>query len=119
MADPTLLNGQITDAVTQANLKVLGEAPAEALGTLYQTIAQAVGLSVQNAVSSQHQMTTLGIASTAQGINLLYSMDPVAAAVSAMELAEGNALAQTLTELQAAISTGQILSKSADATPGR
>ena len=28
---PTLINSQITDAVTQTNVKVLGEAPAEAM----------------------------------------------------------------------------------------
>ena len=31
MADPTLVNGQITDAVTQANVKVLADAPAQAI----------------------------------------------------------------------------------------
>ncbi len=34
-AIPTPVNGQITDAVTQANTKVLGDAPAEAMGNVY------------------------------------------------------------------------------------
>lgn len=34
-AMPTSVNGQITDAVTQANTKVLGDAPAEAMGNLF------------------------------------------------------------------------------------
>ena len=50
------VNSQITDAVTQSNVKVLGEAPAMAMGTIYQTMAQSVGLSMQNAVSAQQQM---------------------------------------------------------------
>lgn len=89
MADPALVNGQITDAtqegasgvnsqitdaVTQANVKVLGEAPAMAMGTVYQTMAQSVGLSMQNAVSAQQQMNTIAAAATAQGVNLIYSV---------------------------------------------
>jgi hypothetical protein len=62
MADPTLVNGQITDAVTQTNVKVLGEAPAMAMATVYQTMAQAIGLSMQNAVANQQNMNTLSIA---------------------------------------------------------
>lgn len=37
MAFPS--NDQITDAVTQTNVKVLGDAPALALGSLYQSVA--------------------------------------------------------------------------------
>lgn len=70
----TTVNSQITDAVTQANVKVLGEAPAMAMGTVYQTLAQAVGLSMQNAVSAQQQMNTIAQAATTQGVNLIYSV---------------------------------------------
>jgi hypothetical protein len=38
-ADP---DSQITDSVTQSNVKVIGEAPAMAMGSLYQTIAGAM-----------------------------------------------------------------------------
>ena len=72
--DSTTVNSQITDAVTQANVKVLGEAPAMAMGTVYQTMAQAVGLSMQNAVSAQQQMNTIAQAATTQGVNLIYSV---------------------------------------------
>ena len=53
MAFPTSVNSQITDAVTQSNVKVVAEAPAMALGSLYQTIAQAAGLAAQNAAANQ------------------------------------------------------------------
>lgn len=53
MAFPTSVNSQITDAVTQANVKVLADAPAMALGSLYQTLAQASGMAVQNATANQ------------------------------------------------------------------
>jgi hypothetical protein len=36
MPDPSPVNSQITDAVTQTNVKVIGESPAEAMGDLYQ-----------------------------------------------------------------------------------
>ena len=51
MAFPTSVNSQITDAVTQANVKVLADAPAMALGSLYQSMAQASGLAAQNATT--------------------------------------------------------------------
>jgi hypothetical protein len=35
-AIPTPVNGQITDPVSQSNVKVLGEAPAVSMGNLYQ-----------------------------------------------------------------------------------
>jgi hypothetical protein len=40
----TQVNSQITDAVTQTNVKVPGETPAEAMGAAYQTMAQSTGL---------------------------------------------------------------------------
>ena len=39
MALPTPVNGMITDAITQANVKVLGDAPAMAMGAIYQSLA--------------------------------------------------------------------------------
>jgi hypothetical protein len=53
MAEPTAVNSQITDAVTQANVKVLADAPAMAMGTLYQTVSQAAGIAAQNATTNQ------------------------------------------------------------------
>jgi hypothetical protein len=59
MADNTAVNSQITDAVTQANVKVLGDAPAMAMGSLYQTIAQAAGIAATNATLAQQQTNVL------------------------------------------------------------
>ncbi len=39
MAYNTPLNAQITDAVTQSNVKVLGDGPAMAMGTVFQSLA--------------------------------------------------------------------------------
>ncbi|HSF42183.1 MAG TPA: RebB family R body protein [Thermoanaerobaculia bacterium] len=107
MADPTLVNGQITDAITQANVKILAEAPAQALGTVYQVMAQATGIGMQNAATAQQQMTTLGAAATTQGVNLLYTMDPAADAVSTQQILSGNSLAQELISLNAAVAGNQ------------
>lgn len=39
---PTMLNEAIIDAVTQTNTKVVNEAPAMAMGNLYQAVSQAL-----------------------------------------------------------------------------
>lgn len=44
MAYPTTVNDEISDAVTQANLTVLGQAPAMAMGTIYQAQANAMAI---------------------------------------------------------------------------
>jgi len=40
MAYPTAVNDQITDAVTQTNVKVTGESPAQAMADIYQNEAE-------------------------------------------------------------------------------
>lgn len=57
MADQ--VNAQVTDAVTQSNVKVVAEAPAQALGSLYQVVSQATGIAVQNSVHSQQAMNQI------------------------------------------------------------
>lgn len=71
MAFPTAVNDQITDAVTQANVKVLGDAPAVAMGALYQTIAQATGIAAQNAVAHQQNANNLASAVATRCVNAL------------------------------------------------
>ena len=71
MAFPTAVNNQITDSVTQANVKVLGDAPALAMGNLYQATAQALALAAHNAVFAQQQMNVTAQAATAAGVALI------------------------------------------------
>ncbi|WP_185216892.1 MULTISPECIES: RebB family R body protein [unclassified Chryseobacterium] len=78
----TKVNQQITDAVTQANVKVLGDAPAVAMGNLYQAMAHSIGILFQNAVSAQNQQNILAQAATTQGVMQIYSIDTVADAIS-------------------------------------
>lgn len=78
----TKVNDQITDAVTQTNVKVLGEAPAIAMGNLYQSMAHSTGILFQNAVSAQNQQNILAQAAATQGVMQIYSIDTVADAIS-------------------------------------
>jgi len=71
VAFPTAVNDQITDAVTQSNVKVLGEAPAMAMASLYQAVAQALALSAQNATNAQQQNNILAEAVTTRCAQLL------------------------------------------------
>lgn len=79
MALNTAVNSQITDSVTQSNVKVLSEASALSLSNLYQVVSQSLGLSAQNAVFAQQQANMIHQAATTQGVNLIYSIDTEAA----------------------------------------
>lgn len=76
MAFPTAVNSQITDSVTQANVNVLGDAPAVAMGSLYQTAAAAAGQAIQNAVTNQQNLNILAEAVTTASVK--YLMDSAA-----------------------------------------
>jgi hypothetical protein len=104
MADPTLVNGQITDSVTQANVKVLADSPAHAVGMVYQVAGNVAGLSMQNAVSHQQSKSLIGTAVTTQGVNLLYCMPVAADARGTNEIFSGNAVAEMLAQLKTVLS---------------
>ncbi|WP_160138614.1 RebB family R body protein [Chryseobacterium sp. c4a] len=76
------VNEQITDAVTQSNVKVVAESPAVALSNVYQTAAHSTGIMFENAVNAQNQQNILTQAATTQGISQIYSLDTIADAVS-------------------------------------
>jgi len=71
MAFPTAVNSQITDAVTQTNVKVLGDAPAMAMGNLYQATAQALANAAHNATTAQQQGDVLALAVLTRCVALL------------------------------------------------
>ncbi|NIK33895.1 hypothetical protein FHY15_003067 [Xanthomonas arboricola] len=98
MAFPTSVNDQITDAVTQSNVKVIGEAPAMAMGTIYQSMAHSTGIPFQNAVSAQQQQNTLSQAATNQGVMQIYSLDTTASAADVEKVAQAG-VADNLTSL--------------------
>ncbi len=86
MAFPTSVNNQITDSVTQSNTKVLGDAPAVALGNLYQASAQALSNSAHNATTSQQQTNVTAQAATTMGVAILYSLDTAAAGIATTKI---------------------------------
>lgn len=54
MSAPTV-NPQVTDAITETNVTVVGEAPAVGIGSLYQTLSNSFSMASANAVFSQQQ----------------------------------------------------------------
>jgi Killing trait len=74
-AENTMLNGQITDAVTQVGVNVLGQASAIAMGSLYQSTAQALANAAHNATMAQQQMNIIAQAATTQGVNIIYGIN--------------------------------------------
>ena len=73
MAYPTAVNNMITDSIAQANVKVLGDAPAEALSFLYQATAQSLAIAAANAASAQQQANILAQAVSARCAKSLVS----------------------------------------------
>ena len=90
MAQPTALNSQITDAVTQSNVKVLGDSPAMAMGAIFQSLAHSTGILYENAVSSQQQLAIAAQAATNQGVIQVYSIDSMAGAVATSKVAQSD-----------------------------
>ncbi len=86
MAFPTSVNDQITDSVTQANTKVLGDAPAIAMGNLFQATAQALANAAHNATSSQQQTNITAQAATTMGVTTLYSIDTASTGIATQKI---------------------------------
>lgn len=71
MDNETVVNPQVTDAVTQTNVKVVAEAPAQAMATLYQVASQAAGIAISNANSNQQNLNALNPSIVAQAISII------------------------------------------------
>lgn len=71
MANPTAVNSQITDSVTQSNVEVLANSPAVAVSMLFQTMANSLSLAVQNAVANQQNMNNISSAVTTKCVETL------------------------------------------------
>ena len=86
MAFPTAVNSQITDSITQANTKVLGDAPAVAMGNLFIATSQALSNAAHNATTSQQQSNITAQAATTQGVSTLYSIDTASTGVATAKI---------------------------------
>ena len=101
MAYPTRVNGQITDAVSQAGATLLGNSPAHAMAAIYQVMAHSVGLSMQNAVANQQRMNILSNGVTARSVDLLYGQPTAVDARAFQTVLAGSQLAKLIAELKA------------------
>ncbi|MET0583085.1 MAG: RebB family R body protein [Pseudoxanthomonas sp.] len=106
MAYPTAVNNQITDAVTQSNVKVIGEAPAFAMGSIYQSLAHSSGILYENSVAAQQQQNTLAQAANNMGVMQVYSLDTTAAAGASEKVAQ-TGVADNLTSLMTVLQAFQ------------
>lgn len=71
MAQDTPVNAQVTDAVTQTNVKVLGEAPAQSMALVYQSMAHSISLAMQNAQQAQGGLQQIGNAVTSSAVTMI------------------------------------------------
>ena len=65
----------VTDSVTITNTKVLGDAPAMAMGSLYQSIGNLVAMAAANAVYAQQQANVAYQAASTLGVTKLFSQN--------------------------------------------
>jgi hypothetical protein len=82
MAFPTAVNSQITDSITQANTKVLGDSPSVAMGNLYVATSQALSNAAHNATNNQQQSYVTMQATTTQAVSTLLSIDTATTGVA-------------------------------------
>ncbi|GBF82098.1 RebB family R body protein [Aphanothece sacrum] len=76
MTETATVNSQITDAVTQTNVSVVGEAPAQSMAMVYQSMAHSMSLLMQNSVLAQggmQQINSAVVATACQRIMTLPS----------------------------------------------
>lgn len=86
MAFPTSVNSQITDSVSQVNTKVLGDAPAIAMGNLFVATGQALSNAAHNATNNQQQSYITMQAATTQGVSTLFAIDTASDGVATKEI---------------------------------
>lgn len=86
MAFPTAVNSQITDSVSQVNTKVLGDAPAMAMGNLFVATGQALSNAAHNATNNQQQSYVTMQASTTQGVATMLSIDTASDGVATQRI---------------------------------
>lgn len=104
MAENTWMNSQITDSVTQSNVKVLGDAPAESMGMLYQMLAQSTGMSMQNMVANQQHKNSIDSAVVTGAVTVLYTLDTATTAKATQEILSGNPIAESMSSLKGVLS---------------
>ncbi len=80
------VNPQVTDAVTQANVETLGDAPALSEGNLFQATSQALSNAAHSATGAQEETNLTAQAATTQGVTSLYSVDTASTEAATREI---------------------------------
>ena len=78
----SIVNPQVTDAVTQTNVTVLADSPAMAMSQIYMAAAASLGTAMANAASAQQQSNVTAQAATTMGVATLYSIDTATTGVA-------------------------------------
>ena len=99
---PPLVHPQITDSITQVNVKNLGDASAMAAAHLFQTMAHSSGLMFENQVAGQQNLNAASQAATVTGVSEFYTLDTAEQAVAAAKLNQSD-MAEFLGALMAAL----------------
>lgn len=68
------VNAQVTDAVTQTNVKVVAEAPAQSMALVYQSMAHSISLAMQNAQQAQGGLQQIGNAVTSSAVTMILNV---------------------------------------------
>jgi hypothetical protein len=76
MANSTAVNTQVTDTVSQTTVMTLGESPAMAISLLYQSVAQALGNTANNATVLQQQGSTVTMAVAGTACAIIFAQKP-------------------------------------------
>ncbi len=74
VVDKGVTDEQVTDAVTQANVTVLGHGPAVSVGQSFYSQSQAQGILFANMVNNQQQLATAGQASMLESALKIYKI---------------------------------------------
>jgi hypothetical protein len=85
MSFPTIVNGQVTDAVTQVNTKAPGDSPGMAMGNFFMATTQALANAAHNATNNQPQSYIMVQAATTKGMATLYVIDKATTSLVAMK----------------------------------
>jgi hypothetical protein len=90
MAHPTHVNGQISDSISQVDIRVLGDASAMASGNVFIATSQALSNTAHNATTGQQQTNLTSQAATTTGVNTLLSFNTATTASGTHRILRSN-----------------------------
>lgn len=101
MTDPTTVNSQITDAVTQTGVGTIAQATGFATAAMYQTASHSIGVLYENAVQTQRNSAIASQASANQGVIQIYTTPTMAGAMATVNIAQSGQTDNTVAILTA------------------